>query len=88
MSAYICEERRRRACPGGFSFIKAITKTFDIKFNSNSSLNEDAKDKAMHEISFDKMGSDWTANFKLAWQGPEAVPVGFGWHSSRRRRVV
>ncbi|PHJ18972.1 eukaryotic porin domain-containing [Cystoisospora suis] len=50
-------------------FIKGISKTFDIKFNSNSSLNEDAKDKAMHEISFDKMGADWTANFKLAWQG-------------------
>ncbi|PFH37461.1 putative eukaryotic porin [Besnoitia besnoiti] len=50
-------------------FIKAITKTFDVKFNSNSSLNEDARDKAMYEISFDKLGSDWAANLKLAWQG-------------------
>ncbi|CBZ55769.1 hypothetical protein NCLIV_061940 [Neospora caninum Liverpool] len=50
-------------------FIKAITKTFDVKFNSNSSLNEESKDKSMYEISFDKMGSDWAANLKLAWQG-------------------
>ncbi|EPT24696.1 eukaryotic porin, putative [Toxoplasma gondii ME49] len=50
-------------------FIKAISKTFDIKFNSNSSISEDAKDKSMYEVSFDKMGSDWAANLKLAWQG-------------------
>eukprot|EP00070_Physeter_catodon_P036419 XP_028343313.1 mitochondrial import receptor subunit TOM40-1-like [Physeter catodon] len=50
-------------------FIKALSKTSDIKFNSNSSLSEGAKDKAMYEICLDKVGNDWATNLKLAWQG-------------------